>query len=389
MLGCLCVVALISAAIPLLLTLRNLPEYRPPPPVPPGAPVPALAVIIPARNEESGIAACLEGVLASRGLDLQVFVVDDSSTDRTAAVVLRMGSRDARLQLLQAAALPAGWNGKQHACWVGAEAAMAPLLCFLDADVRLQPDALTRTVGQVLQTRAALLSGFPQELTGTWLEKLLIPLIHFVLLGLLPMRMMHTTTLPGAAAGCGQFLLVTRESYFAAGGHKAIRETMHDGLRLPRLLREHGYRTCLVDLTHLASCRMYHSAAETWKGLAKNATEGMAAPRRIVPMTLLLGLGQVLPLLLLYAAWQQTVLIVPFLGPAFRTGMVWVWVALGAVVFSYGPRAINAARYRQSWLGVLLHPVSVAALLLLQWTALLRKLSHRPATWKNRAYQAN
>ncbi len=307
------------AALPAVLTLLNISEYAAPPPA--TVVFPALTVIVPARNEEEGIAACLQGVLASREIALEILVMDDASTDRTAAVVEELAACDARVHLLHAPPLPAGWNGKQHACWVAAQASSTPLVCFLDADVRLTPDALPRCAAFLVQERAALVSGFPQELTGTFLEKLLLPLIHFILLGYLPVRLLRSTTNPGYAAGCGQFLLVDREAYLRSGGHQAIRHTMHDGLLLPRLLREHGYATRVVDLTCFARCRMYRSARTTWNGLAKNATEGLGAPARIVPATLLLGFGQVLPLPLLWLAWRHTRFIFPFLGPPVRTGM--------------------------------------------------------------------
>ena len=377
-----------------MLTLVNLREYREPPPIADDLSLPAVTVIVPARNEAASIAACVESLLASPGLLLRVLVLDDASTDATAAIVEQQATRDDRLHLLQAAALPAGWNGKQHACWLGAQAATTPLLCFLDADVRLQPEALARMAALLVQGdgrtaaangagryAAALVSGFPWEQTGTLLEWLLLPLIHFVLLGLLPMRMLRTTTEPGFAAGCGQFLLVDREAYFAAGGHAAIRATMHDGLRLPRLLRAHGYSTRLADLTGLARCRMYTSAAATWRGLEKNATEGLGSPRAIVPMTLLLGVGQVLPLPLLALAAIR-------LLQHPNRNLATASLAAAAVVLSYLPRILQQRRFRQLRRSTALHPIGVATLLLLQWFALGRKLLGRPATWKSRAYQA-
>ena len=120
---------------------------------------------------------------------------------------------------------------------------------------------------------------------------MLLPLIHFVLLGLLPMGRMRKTTKVAYAAGCGQFFLAEREGYFACGGHAAIRDTRHDGLRLPEEFRRHGLRTDVVDLTELAEVRMYDSASAVWMGLAKNATEGLGSPGRIVPVTVLLAGG--------------------------------------------------------------------------------------------------
>jgi len=372
------------AAIPAVLTLWNYAEYRAPRSAT-GCDE-ALTVIIPARNEEQGIEACVRSVLASVGVALTVLVIDDASTDGTADVVQRVAAQDARVRLIRNEALPAGWNGKQHACFVGARLAQSPLFCFLDADVRLQPEALVRLAAQMRRDGAALISGFPRELTGGVLDRLLIPLIHFVLLGFLPMRFLRTGVSPGFAAGCGQLLMVDRTAYFAAGAHEAIRSTMHDGLLLPRLLRQHGYPTRLVDLTHLATCRMYTADAATWNGLSKNATEGIAAPARIVPFTLLLLLGQVLPLPLLVIAWERTTFVIPFLGPPIRVGMQPVWVALFAVGLSYLPRVMHAARFRQSAVGAVLHPVGVLVLLVLQWVALVRKVLRRPATWKARSY---
>ena len=400
MLLILSVASVCCAALPALLTSSNLREYVAPPAA--AEALPPVTVIVPARNEESGIAACVRSVLETRGVDVRVLVLDDGSTDRTPQIVREIAEADDRVQLLRAERLPAGWNGKQHACFQGAEAAETPLLCFLDADVRLHPDAVARMATLLVHGRpfsrsesefrrrggegsavvtarpqppAALVSGFPLEETGTPMEWLLLPLIHFVLLGFLPMTRMRASTQPGLAAGCGQFLMVDREAYFAAGGHAAIRHTMHDGLLLPRLLRSSGKLTLLADLTDLASCRMYNSAASTWKGLTKNATEGLGSPGTIVPMTLLLALGQVLPLPLAIAAALR--------APA---ALPWAW---GAVVLSYLPRLLEMRRFRQRGIGVALHPVGVATLLVLQWYALGRKVLGRPAVWKQREYQVN
>ncbi len=408
MLFALSIVCFGCAALPAVLTVLNLREYHPPPEADAGQPnTPAqkrIVVCIPARNEEDGIAACVTSVLRSDGIPINVLVVDDHSSDNTAATVLSLAELDNRVRLIEAPALPPGWNGKQHACWLAAQHAMnatwlgsvsrsvsspgdagaeppegAPLLCFLDADVRLEPAALVRMAKLLQSSDAALVSGFPREETGTAMEWLLIPLIHFVLLGYLPLGVMRRTKIEGLAAGCGQFLLVDGRAYLASGGHRAIRETMHDGLLLPRLLRRHGYATRLADLTDLARCRMYHSASTTWRGLAKNATEGLAAPGSILPFTVLLGFGAVLPLPLLLIALTRTP------TPA----LVALLCAWGAVVLSYVPRLLEVRRFRQRAISAALHPVGVATLLTLQWYAFARKLLGRPAAWKDRAYQAN
>ena len=146
---------------------------------------------------------------------------------------------------------------------------------------------------------ADLASGIPHQETVSLLEKLLIPLIHFILLGFLPIRRMRRSRLPSFAAGCGQLFIARAHAYHRCGGHAVIRDTLHDGLKLPRAFRVAGLKTDLFDATDLATCRMYRTAGEVWFGLAKNAGEALAAPAMIGPMTAVLLGGQVLPVILL------------------------------------------------------------------------------------------
>jgi len=229
----------------------------------------------------------------------------------------------------------------------------------------------------MVRSGADLVSGFPRQETETFLEWLLLPLIHFVLLSYLPLAAMRTLPAPGFAVGCGQFLMARRDAYRKTGGHAQIRTTMHDGLLLPHLFRSHGLRTDIADLTYLATCRMYRSASEVWQGLAKNATEGMAAPARILPFTVLLFCGQILPGLLALSL---------LVAPAMYSGRerVLIFVALGA---SFVPRLLSVWKYRQLLLSALLHPLGVALLLTIQWYALLRKIAGQQVTWKERAYR--
>jgi Glycosyl transferase family 2 len=337
----------------------------------------AVSVLIPARNEERVIGASIASLLASRGVEVEIIVLDDGSTDRTAEIVRGFAAQDSRVRLLSSAPLPGGWNGKQHACYELAAAAGSDVLCFLDADVRLAPEALVCMSAFLARTGSDLVSGFPRQETETPLECLLLPLIHFVLLSYLPLTAMRALPAPGFAVGCGQFLMVRRDAYRKSGGHSEIRTTMHDGLLLPQLFRRHGLKTDIADLTHLASCRMYHNASAVWRGLSKNATEGMAAPARILPFTFLLFCGQVLPLLL---ALSLAIAPASFSGHA-RT------LILIALAASFMPRLVSVWKYRQSLFSALLHPLGITVLLALQWCALLRKLAGQQVTWKERAYR--
>lgn len=361
--------ALVLALFPLLLTFWNLVLYRPPAPGPATAPV---SVLIPARDEEAHIEAAVRAVLASAGVRFEVVVLDDHSTDRTRPILERLAAEDQRLRVASAPPLPAGWNGKQHACHALAGLARHDLLLFVDADVRLAPDALARIAGFMERhPRIGLASGFPEEEAKSLPEKLVTPLIHFLLMGYLPMWAMRRFSPPGFGAACGQLICVRRAAYRRAGGHAAIRASRHDGVTLPRALRKAGVMTDLFDATDLARCRMYQGGQAVWDGFAKNATEGMATPAGLPVWTALLGLGQVLPFILLPA------------GLVTGSG---AGLAAAAVAAVWLNRAVLAVRFRQSLVSVLLHPVGILVLLAIQWTAFVRQILGRPATWRGRVY---
>jgi hypothetical protein len=368
----LAVACALAALLPALVFRRNLGLYAPPPP--PGESRPAISILIPARNEEASIRGAVEAALASQGAEVEVIVLDDHSEDRTAAIVREIAARDPRVRLEPAPPLPAGWNGKQHACSVLGGLARHPLLLFVDADVRLAPDGAARAAAFLESSGADLASGVPRQETVTFLERLLIPLIHFVLLSFLPVERMRRSRHPAYGAGCGQLFLARRAAYEKAGGHAAIRASLHDGVALPRAFRRAGLATDLFDATAVATCRMYRSAGEVWRGLGKNATEGLAAPEKIVPATLLLLAGQVAPPLLLLLA-----LLSP--GPAL------IPAAIGTAA-AYLPRLVAVRRFRQPLDGALLHPAAISIFLVLQWVALGRKVLGRPAGWKGRVYGA-
>ncbi|MBE7212557.1 MAG: glycosyltransferase [Gluconacetobacter diazotrophicus] len=350
------------ALLPLAMTAANLPLFRRPGRA---AGRPAVSVLVPARNEEDNIGDCVRAVLASTEVALELVVLDDDSTDRTGAVLATIG--DPRLRVIRGdGAPPPGWCGKQYACDRLGRAARAPLLVFIDADVRLAPDALSRLAGFLQRHPTVdLCSGVPKQWTEGWSERLLLPLIQFLLLGYRPEWADRGRAAPPLAAGCGQLMACRRDAWFSVGGHGRVRGSMHDGLTLPRAFRRAGLRTALVDATALASCRMYRSVGELWSGLGKNATEGMATPRALPVWTLLLGLGHVLPLPL--AVFTQ------------RPAPV---LALGAGI---GLRLALALRFEQSVAGALAHPVGVFLLLLRQWTALRDARAGRAATWRGRA----
>ena len=369
------VLAAISLALALLyagVTLANLLVFRAPRRG--TAPLAPVSILIPARDEAANIAAAVTGALAQEDVEVEVVVLDDGSTDDTAAIVAALARNDPRVRTERGVPLPANWNGKQHACHQLAALARHPVLMFVDADVRLAPDAAARLQGRLVARDLALVSGFPRQITGSLGEVLAIPQIMVVLLGYLPFPLARLMPgRPSFAAGCGQLMMVRAASYAAAGGHAAFRHLMHDGLNLPRNVRRSGGRTEIVDATHIASCRMYDAWSDLWSGFTKNATEGMATPRALPVWTVLLGGGHVLPWLLLPLAWLAGA------GEAATLSAA----AITAVLLA---RALMALRMRQPALSVLLHPVGVMVTLAIQFSALRGARRGAQAVWRGRSY---
>jgi len=331
-----------------------------------------VSVLIPARDEQDGIAASLDAALCNQGVDLEVLVLDDHSTDRTAQIVQQIAEADPRVRYVAGVDLPQGWNGKQFGCKQLAEAADYSILVFIDADVRLKPDALKRLVACHDATGVGLLSVFPHQETITILEKWIIPLMHFVLLGYCPLHRMRTDPSPALAAGCGQLFMTDQEAYTIAGTHAAIRGSRHDGVKLPRAYRKAGLRTDVYDGGELADCRMYHSASEVIRGVLKNATEGLAGPKLILPFTILLIGGSVLPVCIL--AWSGV------------TGEMFAGiVAVIALLVGHVPRLLAAIKLRQSWLGVFCHAPATLLFVVLQWVAFLSHLAGHQVAWRGRS----
>jgi glycosyltransferase involved in cell wall biosynthesis len=362
------------SALPVMMALTNAPFFRQPPARladAAAAETPA-SVLIPARDEAERIGPTLDAVLASKGSRFEVVVLDDGSTDATAQIVRQYAQHDSRVRLLHGAPLPAGWSGKQHACYQLAQAAAYDVLVWLDADVQLRPEALRRGVAALHHSKASLLSGFPFQRTRSWSEHLVVPMIHVLLLGYLPFWAMRLFRHPGFAAGCGQFFIADRSAYEAMGGHARIAASFHDGITLPRAFRVAGFHTDIFDATDLASCRMYEGLGALWSGFVKNAHEGLARPIALPVWTVLLIGGHVLP-------WFLLVLVLLPLD----TGVP-VTAVIGSCILAVGYSVGVGWKYAHPLPGILARPLGVLLLLAIQWHALVRRWRGRPTPWRGR-----
>ena len=231
---------------------------------------PLLSVIVPARNEARVVETVVRTVLASGYRNLELIVVDDRSTDDTAAIVERLVRDDARLRLVRGAELPAGWYGKPWACVQGARAAAGELLLFTDADTRHTPELIPRAVAALQPRRDGLVTVAPLQRCLTFWERVVMPQV-WLLLGVRyhPLAV-NRARRPRDVIANGQFILTTRAAYEAAGTHEVVRHEVAEDLALAQAYHARGRRVFFVFGFDLMETRMYENLPHIVEGWSKN-----------------------------------------------------------------------------------------------------------------------
>ena len=253
---------------------------------PPGSMLPALTVVVPARNESANIGPCLRSLLAQHypTQRLRIVAVDDDSQDDTAAIVAALAAGDPRIALLTAPPLPPGWKGKVHACWYALQTVPADTewLCFLDADVRAHPAALASAVQAAQAGAVDLLSLAPRHELGSLAERLIIPCGLYIL-GFSQDRARMQAPESEEVLCTGQFMLVRRSAYDAVGGYAVVRGSICEDVDFARLLKRRGLKVRLEDGSPVLVTRMYTGWRTLWPGFAKNLVDMLGgAPRTVV-----------------------------------------------------------------------------------------------------------
>jgi len=234
----------------------------------PQSPIPLLSVLIPARDEERRIERTLRALLAQTYPAIEIIVVDDRSTDATAAILA--GIADDRLRVVTGVEPPPGWLGKPWALYQASGYARGELLLFIDADIHYEPGAVAAAVARIEEAGVAMIALLPRiEMHGFW-EHLAMPNLATAAFSVLPLWLTNHTRSRTLAVGGGPGNLVRRSAYDAAGGHEALKDSVVDDVALARLLRRSGRRTEMVRADDLVSVRMYHGLREVIDGFTKN-----------------------------------------------------------------------------------------------------------------------
>ncbi len=327
---------------------------------------PRVSVLIPARNEESNIQNCVDGLLSQTYDNFEIHVLDDQSTDRTLAIIQQFSEQHPQVQAICGESLPPGWTGKNWACHQLSQSANGEILIFTDADNRPAPEAIANTVAYMQKLELGLLSAFPEKVTVTLAEKLVVPVVDMFVYAGLPLWLTYFSRSPAFAAASGLWIAFTREAYKQIGGHQAVSNQLVEDVELSRLAKKNGIRILTSAGTGVVACRMYHSFNEVWHGFSKNLF-GLVRYRIIPFFILTLGLFtmSILPYIAVWFAQLRT-------------------LALVAIAMNVAMRIALVLKYKHPcFTSVILHPFAVLLTLLIGIHSVYQVRTGR-VQWKGR-----
>lgn len=336
-----------------------------------------VSICIPARDEAENIAGCIQAALASDWPQLEVVVVDDRSSDNTAQIARDAAPDDPRLHVVEGKEPPKGWAGKPWAAARAAGEARGQVLAFVDADVRLAPEALRALIPKMIDRNVRLISAYGTwSLVGFW-ERALIPTVGWLIRGSVDLDAVNDPGDPVAFAN-GQLIVVERPTYDSMKGHAVVKGEILEDVRLAEQFKRRGHGVAMVVAPWAFSVRLYSSLSQILGGYSKNMYEGMGRrPSLALGAVLFIFIGTLLPWLFLAG------------GVVVQLGLGWAipgafWLAWAALVcglqlaFRYRLETRDGRSGAICWV----HPVANVMLI---WI-LLRSMFGVEAEWKGRLF---
>jgi chlorobactene glucosyltransferase len=367
-------VGLAAFLVNLLLNLKSLKTPDVNSKVP--QPAPLISVLIPARDEKDNIRTCLESLQKQDYPNFEILVLDDNSTDDTADIVTELASRDSRIRLLRGQPLPEDWAGKPFACYQLAQEAKGLWLLFVDADTIHEPHMLRSVLSLALEQKTSLLSGFPRQLAGSLPQKIVIPVMYFIMLGWLPLWWLHRARKPKPSMAIGQFFLFPRDEYWRIGGHKAVQARIVEDIWMGIEVSRHGGRHVAVDLSPVVSCNMYRDIGSMWHGLGKSIYSIVAmAPIGLAGLVLAAYFFYIAPFFWLWKGF--------FVMPE---SFLWRGIVITQIAVMLFMRWLVDNRFREPSISIWFHPFGMLFYLLNVLYSGGRWLVGAGVTWKERFY---
>jgi glycosyltransferase involved in cell wall biosynthesis len=321
-----------------------------------------VSILIPARNEEANILALLQSIKQQDYQDYEVIVLDDDSSDQTYAICERFAAGDSRFRVIKGQPLEQGWLGKTFACHQLAQVAIGKLLLFLDADEQVYNGLINSAVHRITSKNLALLSLFTNQDMRSFGENAVVPLMHYLLLNLLPIRLIYLAKNPSLAAASGQFMLFNADNYRRYRWHELSKDKVVEDVEIMKMVKAEGLKGESLLANGLISCRMYTGYQEAISGFSKNflAPFNYSIPGFLFYLVLVIG-G---PLLVISTLNFQLILMM--------CGLILLTRIM--ISLSSGQNAVYNS---------LLHPLQMLSLVFIGFFAIQNHLTNN-TTWKGR-----
>lgn len=229
-----------------------------------------VSVLIPARNEEFNIANILDDLMDQTYTNIEIIICNDHSEDNTKAVLEQYSKKDPRIKFIDSEPLPENWFGKNWACHQLSKIARGNYFLFLDADVRVHKTLISKSIYYLNKKNLSLMSIFPIQIMKTQGEYFTVPLMHYILVTLLPLPLVERTSFASLSAANGQCMLYRAVDYKNQQPHEKMKRSKVEDIQIARNFKKQGIKiACLTGIEEI-SCRMYSGYRDGITGFSKN-----------------------------------------------------------------------------------------------------------------------
>jgi glycosyltransferase involved in cell wall biosynthesis len=321
-----------------------------------------VSILIPVRNEAENILPLLQSIYKQDYSNYEVIILDDESSDTTYKICAAFADKHPRFRVIKGAPLPHAWLGKNFACYQLASYAQGNFLLFIDADEQVNPGLINSAVHRMYVNKLGLLSLFTNQQMVTIGERLVVPLMHYILLNLLPLRLICLVKNYTVAAASGQFMLFDAELYMKHQWHKQVKDKVVEDVEIMRLVKAASCNGEALLANGMINCRMYKNYHDAVNGFSKNflAAFNYNIIWFLIYIVLIIG-G---PMIVMMTLNFQLIL--------FMFGLIILTRAM-----------ISLSAGQNAWYNILLHPAQMFSLTLVAFLAIQRHLT-KTLIWKGR-----
>ncbi len=341
---------------------------------------PKVSICVPARNEEDVIDRCVKSLLLQDYENFEVLILDDNSDDKTPEILLNLSLEHKNLHILKGKSKPDDWLGKPWACHQLSLQATGEILVFVDADVWMEPNTISKSVSAL--DNADALTIWPEQELGGFIEKLIVPSIMFSLVTLLPAVYVERKPrwMPGFIyqhvkgdfiAACGQFIAFKRTTYQLIDGHRGVKDKVVEDMELGRALKRSDQILTMRTGINSVFCKMYNSGSEVWQGFQKNFYAGFGNPIAFLIGALLHLLFFLLPFYSLIVSIRS------------EDNTIFI-LSISIIVIYTLQRFVLNQWYKLDWWMAFFHPVAVLWFQALGIKSIINQLFGLKSTWKGR-----